>query len=330
MRPPEFWIRRDPVSRLLVAILSPLGWLYGSSVAWRAAHTNRYRSRLKVVCVGNLTAGGTGKTPTAMEIGRALIARGARPVFLSRGHGGRAKGPVFVAAGDAASIVGDEPLLLATIAPVIVSRDRAAGAKLAEKSGFDTIIMDDGHQNFSLHKDLSLIVIDAETRFGSERVLPAGPLREPVSEGIQRADAVILNGEASPAVLAQNTLPTIRAHLAPATDESWSGRRVVAFAGIGRPQKFFALLSSLGAQVIEARPFADHHRYTPSELAQLRATAHSTNATLVTTEKDLVRLPPDERHDILTLPVRITFDDRERFERLLDRLVPPGLPPQAQ
>lgn len=330
MRAPEFWIRRDPVSRLLGALLSPFGWFYGASVAWRAAHTDRYRSSLKVVCVGNLTTGGTGKTPVAMEIGRMLIARGARPVFLSRGHGGSTKGPVLVSDGDAASIVGDEPLLLLTIAPVIVSRDRAVGAKLAERSGFDTIIMDDGHQNFSLHKDLSLIVIDAETGFGNNRVLPAGPLREPVSQGIQRADAIILNGDGRPATLAQTALPTMRARLAPVTDEKWSGKRVIAFAGIGRPEKFFSLLSSLGAQVIQARSFADHHHNSQSEMTELRAEARASDAALVTTEKDLVRLRPDERHDILTLPVRIIFDDCERLERLLDRLVSPGLPPQAR
>ena len=330
MRPPEFWIRRDPVSRLLGALLSPFGWLYGTSVAWRAVHADRYRSSLKVVCIGNLTAGGTGKTPIAMEIGRALIARGARPVFLSRGHGGKAVRPVFVAAGDTASAVGDEPLLLATIAPVIVSRNRAAGAKLAEKSGFDTIVMDDGHQNFSLQKDLSLIVIDAETAFGNNRILPAGPLRESVIQGLQRADAIILNGKGSPAALSKNTLPTMRVSLEPATRENWSGRRVIAFAGIGRPQKFFLLLAELGAVVVEAQSYADHHNYTPSELAALRAKARAADAALVTTEKDFARLRQDQRQDILTLPVSIRFDDREELERLLDRLVSPGLPPQAQ
>jgi tetraacyldisaccharide 4'-kinase len=231
---------------------------------------------------------------------------------------------------DLATDVGDEPLLLAVIAPVIVSRDRAAGARFAEKNGFDTIIMDDGHQNFSLAKDLSLIVVDAETGFGNNRILPAGPLREPVVQGLKRADAVIIYGNGTPAALALNKLPAFRADLAPITDNSWTGRRVIAFAGIGRPQKFFSTLVSIGAQIVEAWPFGDHHTYTQTELAQLRDKASAVNATLVTTEKDFVRLTREEREGIVPLPVRVTFDDVEPLERLLDRLILRGLPPRAQ
>src|SRR5476651_581149 len=194
MRPPDFWTQHDLVSQLAVAVLTPLGWLHGAGVAFRATHTAQYRSSAKVVCIGNLTAGGAGKTPIAMEIARLLIARGARPVFLSRGYRGNREGPAFVAANDLATAVGDEPLLLASIAPVIISRNRAAGAKFAEKNGFDVIIMDDGHQNFSLAKDLSIVVVDAETGFGNNRMLPAGPLREPVAQGLKRADAIVING----------------------------------------------------------------------------------------------------------------------------------------
>ena len=167
MRPPDFWTRHDVVSQLAVMLLTPFGWLYGASVDYRVGHTESYRSSAKVVCVGNLTAGGTGKTPIAMEIARILIARGARPVFLTRGYGGRVRGPAFVGGDDRATHVGDEPVLLAGVAPVVVSRDRAAGAKLAEEHGFDVIIMDDGHQNFTLAKDLSFIVVDAESGFAN-------------------------------------------------------------------------------------------------------------------------------------------------------------------
>jgi tetraacyldisaccharide 4'-kinase len=330
MRPPEFWTRQDFFSRLVVALLAPFGWLYGASVVYRARHTVRYRPSAKVVCVGNLTVGGTGKTPIALEIARMLLERGARPVFLTRGYGGKVRGPAFVAADDRATLVGDEPLLLVSIAPVIISRDRAAGAKLAEESGFDTIIMDDGHQNFSLAKDLSLVVVDAETGFGNNWVLPAGPLREPVAQGLQRADAVIINGDGTPSEIARTTLPSIRARLAPIGDASWNGKRVVAFAGIGRPEKFFTSLAGTGANIIEARPYGDHHIYTQSEVARLKARAGAENAALVTTEKDYVRLTRAEREGIVCLPARITFDDPEPLDRLLDRLVRRGLPPRTQ
>lgn len=329
MHQPEFWNQKDFVSQLIVTLLSPLGQIYGASIAYRSAHTEPYRSTAKVVCVGNLTTGGTGKTPIAMEIARRLIARGSRPVFLTRGYGGRVRGPSFVAADDRASHVGDEPLLLATVAPVVVSRDRTAGAKLAEEHGFDVIIMDDGHQNFSLEKDLSLVVVDSEAGFGNNRVLPAGPLREPVAQGLSRADAVIINGNEIRPDFAEIALPTIRSRLAPTGDKSWSGKRAVAFAGIGRPEKFFRSLASLGAEIVDARPYGDHHTYTQSEIARLKARARAANARLVTTEKDYMRLTPAEREGIELVRVRAVFDDRAALDRLLDRLVQPGLPPQA-
>ena len=328
MRPPDFWTRRDFVSQLVVTLLTPLGWLYGYSVRYRASHAHPYQSAARVVCVGNLTAGGTGKTPIALAIARELIARGQRPVFLTRGYGGKIKGPAFVAADDRATHVGDEPLLLAAVAPVIVSADRAAGAKLAEEHGFDVIIMDDGHQNFSLAKDLSLIVVDAETGFGNNRVLPAGPLREPVAQGLARADAVIVSGIGDPP-LGDFAKPVIRARLVQDRSVVGPGIRVVAFAGIGRPAKFFASLATLGVHIVEQRPYGDHHVYTQSEIARLRARARAEAALLVTTEKDFVRLTPTEREGIVAVPVHSEFDDGAAMAGLLDRLAARGLPPKA-
>ena len=328
MRPPDFWTRRDFVSQLVVTLLTPLGWLYGYSVRYRASHAHPYQSAARVVCVGNLTAGGTGKTPIALAIARELIARGQRPVFLTRGYGGKIKGPAFVAADDRATHVGDEPLLLAAVAPVIVSADRAAGAKLAEEHGFDVIIMDDGHQNFSLAKDLSLIVVDAETGFGNNRVLPAGPLREPVAQGLARADAVIVSGTGNPP-LGDFAKPVIRARLVQDRSVVGPGIRVVAFAGIGRPAKFFASLATLGVHIVEQRPYGDHHVYTQSEIARLRARARAEAALLVTTEKDFVRLTPTEREGIVAVPVHSEFDDGAAMAGLLDRLAARGLPPKA-
>ena len=328
MRPPDFWTRRDLVSQLAVALLTPIGWLYGYSVRYRAQHAHPYQSAAKVVCVGNLTAGGTGKTPIALAIARALIARGKNPVFLTRGYGGKVKGPAFVAADDRATHVGDEPLLLAAVAPVIVSADRAAGARLAEEHGFDVIIMDDGHQNFSLAKDLSLIVVDAETGFGNNRVLPAGPLREPVAQGLARADAVIVSGTGNPP-LGDFAKPVVRVRLVQDKNALREGARVIAFAGIGRPAKFFAALAGMGVEIVEQRPYGDHHVYTQAEIARLKARARAEHALLVTTEKDFVRLTPAEREGIVAVPVHSAFDDQAAMDGLLDRLVARGLPPKA-
>jgi len=326
MRAPDFWTRTDLVSRLAGALLTPFGWLYGASVAYRASHSHPYQAACKVVCVGNLTAGGTGKTPIAITIAKALIARGAKPVFLTRGYGGSVRGPAFVTADDRSIHVGDEPLLLAAVAPVIVSADRAAGAKLADENGFDTIVMDDGLQNFSLMKDLSIMVVDAGDGFGNNRILPAGPLREAVVQGLRRTQTVILTGEGPVPPLPGFSGPVLRAKLVQ-TGPSLGTQRVVAFAGIGRPAKFFDTLSALGADVIEQRAFGDHHVYTQAEMARLKARARSENALLVTTEKDYVRLTPAERDGIVPLPVEAVFEDPAALSALLDRLTKRRVPP---
>jgi tetraacyldisaccharide 4'-kinase len=318
MRQPDFWRQEGGVARLTSAMLAPLGWAYGASVAYRARHARPYRSRAKVVCVGNLTAGGTGKTPIALEIARLLMARGIRTVFLTRGYGGRVPGPRFVTASDRSDAVGDESLLLASVAPAIVSRDRAAGARLADDQGFEVIVMDDGHQNFSLTKDLSLVVIGKG--FGNNRMLPAGPLREPVAQGLKRADAIIVNDPgASPL---NPSLPLVESQLIPTDDVPRLGDQVIAFAGIANPDRFFALLADLGANVVEERTFADHHAYSTAEITQLKSLARAKNAHLVTTEKDYVRLSPKEREGIEPLRVRAKFAQPEVIARLLDQIAP--------
>jgi tetraacyldisaccharide 4'-kinase len=201
---------------------------------------------------------------------------------------------------------------------------------LAERAGFDVIVMDDGHQNFSLDRDLSLVVVDGQTMFGNNRILPAGPLREPVAQGLARADAIIVNGKAGSLPSLPSRLNIIGARIIPLDQGSWAGRRVVAFAGIGQPQNFFATLARTGAQIVEALPFADHHIYRTSELAALQTKARDADAMLVTTEKDLARLGPAGRECIVSLPVRLAFDDSEALESLLDRIVPRVLPAQAQ
>ena len=310
MRAPDFW-RRDGAPAHLLA---PLGFFYGASVAWKRRRAQPLRVAAKVICVGNLTAGGSGKTPVAIAIAELL--KGQRVFFLTRGYGGRLAGPHRVEVGDSAADVGDEALLLARAAPTIVARDRALSAALAVRLGAEVIVMDDGHQNFSLHKDLSLLVVDGESGFGNGRVIPAGPLREPVAQGLARADAVIVMGAGDPLPHGFDG-PLLRARLV-AGQHDLAGRRVYAFAGIGRPGKFLATLREEGAGITGSRFFPDHHVFNVMELVAIRTQALAANALPVTTEKDLARLPPEQRTGIGVLPVRAVFEQPDALARLLD------------
>ena len=310
MRTPEFWQQRGPAALLL----APLGALYGANVAWKARHAAPYRTSARVICVGNLTAGGSGKTPVALAIGARLTARYEQVFFLTRGYGGTERGPAQVESGSSAVQMGDEALLLAPHAPTIVARNRAEGTAYAVAQGAEIIVMDDGHQNFTLAKDLSIVVVDGETGFGNGLMIPAGPLRESVAQGLARADAVVIMGDGDPG-LGDYKGPVLRAKLA-ADGQEFRGRRVFAFAGIGRPEKFVSSLKEAGAIVTGTQFFADHHPYRDGEIAALKAQAG--DAELVTTEKDLVRLADRDRAGIAVLPVHAQFDDELALDRLLD------------
>jgi tetraacyldisaccharide 4'-kinase len=310
MRAPEFRQRRGPTALLL----APLGTVYGASVAWKARHAKPYRAAARVICVGNLTAGGSGKTPVALALGARLKARGESVFFLTRGYGGAEHGPAQVQSDSSAARMGDEALLLARTAPTIVARDRAEGAAYAIARGANTIVMDDGHQNFTLAKDLSIVVVDGESGFGNGLMIPAGPLREPVAQGLSRTDAVVIMGHGDPDLGAYKG-PVLRARLF-ASGDAFRGRRVFAFAGIGRPEKFLASLEKAGAIVTGTQFFADHHPYRDAEIAALKARAG--DAELVTTEKDLVRLNAESRAGVTVLPVKACFDDEAALDRLLD------------
>lgn len=311
MRAPNFW----QSGGALAALLSPLGCLYGASVAFKARFANPTDSGLPVICVGNLTAGGSGKTPIAIAIAAALRARGRKPFFLTRGYGGSEQGPALVARAHSAAVMGDEALLLVRAAPTVVARNRAAGARLAAQKDADALVMDDGHQNFSLKKSLSLVVVDAQSGFGNGRMIPAGPLREPVARGLARADAVILVGDGEPD-LAGFAGPVLRAHLQ-ADAAALAGQSVFAFAGIGRPEKFVAALEAQGADVTGSCFFDDHHPYTEDEIAQLKAIAGETM--LVTTEKDFVRLSVAMREGIRAVKAVAAFEDAPALDALLDK-----------
>ena len=320
MQAPDFWAEDG----VLAALLAPLGAGYDLAGRLRRALVPPVSADIPVICVGNLVAGGAGKTPVVLALVEALAARGTAVHCLTRGYGGRAAGPRRVdAARDNAAEVGDEALLLARAAPSWVARDRAAGARSAIAAGAQVLVMDDGFQNPALAKDLSLVVVDGAYGFGNRRVMPAGPLRETVARGLARADAVVLLGRDKRNLDAAfgSGLPVLTAKIAPQPgSERLKGRKSLAFAGIGRPEKFFTTLAELGADLVETRAFPDHHPYGAAELRALRERARALGATLVTTEKDAVRLTPEQREGIDTLAVAVAWDDPAALQVLLDRL----------
>ncbi|MGH7076077.1 MAG: tetraacyldisaccharide 4'-kinase [Stellaceae bacterium] len=321
MSPPDFWSRPG----LVPSLLQPAAELFAAMGAARRAMIVPWQAPVPVICVGNLVLGGAGKTPVVASLARLLRASRRNPHILSRGYGGSAAGPLRVdpACQDAAE-VGDEPVLLAREAPVWVARDRAAGARAAVEAGADCLLLDDGFQNPSLIKNFSLLVIDGAYGLGNGRVVPAGPLREPAASGLGRADAIVVMGEDRANIAPRLTPPVFEARLAPVNGADFAGREVIAFAGIGRPEKFFATLADAGAKIVGRHAFSDHHRYRDAELHRLRDAAAAQGAVLVTTEKDRVRLPPAWQAAIASLEVRVAWHDEAMLMQHLERVFDHG------
>jgi tetraacyldisaccharide 4'-kinase len=300
-QPPKFW-QAAPGSSFRARLLAPLGALYHGEVQRRLQSGQAYKAACPVVCVGNATMGGVGKTPFVAWLGAALLARGYRPTILTRGYGGTAAGPLLVDSSHAPAEVGDEPLMLSADLPVVVAKDRGEGARFAAEAGAEVILMDDGLQNARLHKDLSLLLVDAATLFGNGEVFPAGPLRERPEAAMARAGAmVVMGGEPDavpqPLVELAGDKPLFTARFEIDRSAVPTGP-LLAFCGIGRPERFERSLLQAGANLVGFQTFADHHSFSAAELSRLRSEAEAKNARLVTTAKDHARLAQADRHGI--------------------------------
>lgn len=328
MRDPAFWWRP---AGLAAALLSPLGAIYGAVAGSRMAKAGR-RAGVPVICIGNLTLGGAGKTPAAILTAQILIDAGRKPFVLSRGYGGSLEGPVQVdPQRHRATEVGDEPLLLARAAPAVVARDRVAGAEAARTAGAGSIVMDDGFQSPNLHKDLSILVVDGRRGIGNARVFPAGPLRAPLDAQLRRAGAVLVigkgaAGDAVEAAARAHGLSVFHGRLEPdgAALSALKAKPVLAFAGIGDPEKFFATLSEAGLDVRAKASFPDHHRFSREEAGALVERSKREGLLLLTTEKDVARLSGDADSTALAgaaqvLPVRLTVAEQSEFRDLILR-----------
>jgi len=327
MKAPEFWNHRTgpEAKAALRTVLRPFGWLYAKAAAHRLETTDSLDPGVPVICVGNATLGGTGKTPVVAYLLQSMRRLGVEAHGLSRGYGGREKGPTAVDPDHTAVDVGDEPLLLRRHGPVWVAAGRDEGALTAVNNGARVIIMDDGHQNPLLEKTLSLLVVDAETGFGNGCVFPAGPLREDLGAALKRTDAVILMKPTLDYQISETLTEQLKgqlvipAYLAPKLNAPKG--KLFAFAGIGRPAKFFDSLKRAGANVVETEGYADHYKYKDEDIESLFLLASEMEAGLITTEKDYVRLPKGYRKGVQIWPVSVVFEDELTLRRLLHPII---------
>ena len=321
MHAPKFWQSDNVLARLL----DPIGQIVGAVTERKIKRAKPLRVGVPVICIGNLSVGGTGKTPVAAAVAARLRELGKNPAILMRGYGGKLKGPTKVdPSAHSYEDVGDEALLHTSTSPVWVSRNRALGALEAIKDGADALVMDDGHQHTTLAKDVSFVVVDGALGFGNGRITPAGPLREHIKPGLSRADAIVLMGEDTIGLSDRLSTyaPVLRAHIAPGPEwQKLKGRKVVAFAGIGTPEKFLQALTVVGARVVAFHPFDDHYGYADADIQTILDEAFSLDALPVTTPKDAVRLTPDQRQQVDVLSVYIQWQDRTALDPILGRVI---------
>ncbi len=303
MKTPKFWMKKGIISRLLL----PISSVYGAVTQWRLKSREPYRCGVKVICVGNITAGGVGKTPVAIAMAEKYLSEGKKVFFVTRGYKGKLKNILVDLSKHTPAETGDEARLLAATAPTVISPKRELGAQTAVEAGAEIIIMDDGFQNPGLYKDESWLVFDGETGIGNGRIIPAGPLRETLADGEKRADYILIMGEDKTGLAAQCSLPVYHGRLE-AQPFDLPNKNVSAFAGIGKPEKFYNTLRCLGYNVVLTKDFEDHHTYTAADLAELKKIAAARGAALVTTEKDYVKLSEAERADIHCLKVRAVIE----------------------
>lgn len=321
LTPPKFWEQSDSCPGRL---LEPLSWLYQGAAAFHHIFSNAVQAGVPVISVGNLVLGGAGKTPVTLALAQHLQAMGRIPHIISRGYGGTLKGPLQVEpARHSFHQVGDEPLLLAKTAPTWISKDRRAAVNPAIQAGADILLLDDAHQNYTLKKDFSFVVVDGMQGFGNGRVFPAGPLRQPLKSGLKNITALILisqNHDSLPETLPPPHYPVLHATIVPIDPKPCA---VLAFAGIGYPKKFHQTLVAAGYEIKDFAPFPDHHPYTEEDLRKLQIRARGERACLITTEKDAVRIPAICRQDVLVLPMRLAFEVEAALQSLLEPCLPP-------
>lgn len=309
MKTPRFWSNKNFISTLL----RPLGYLYAVATHFRVTHGKSQKVGRPVICIGNLTAGGTGKTPVAVSMAKLLQGQGKNPFFVSRGYGGTLKGILVDNKKHTAFEVGDEPLLLSRQAPVVINSNRYLAAQKALKSGAEIIIMDDGFQNPGLYKDLSFLVFDGGFGYGNGLAVPAGPLRENLHSGLKRANAIIIIGEDEHNLANEfMELPVFRGKIVPVNPQV-NNHEVIAFAGIGRPEKFYKSLNELGFNLVETLNFPDHHVYTKAELQKIITKAQKQGAVIFTTSKDFVKIPPQMHKFFHVLEIEIKWEDEEKL-----------------
>ncbi len=318
MKTPKWWSGRGFWSTALI----PVSIFYDMANTLRQAQVRTTRFNIPIICVGNLVAGGAGKTPTALYIGRRLKDKGVNAFYLSRGYGGRTNGPMLVnPKKHKATDVGDEPLLLAETLPTVVAADRAAGIQYAIIKGAKAIVMDDGFQNRAVYKNLALLVVDGMRGFGNGRLIPAGPLRERVKDGYKRAHAVLVLNRASTLPPLPKDRPAFFARTFAKNGNMFKGKKIFAFCGLAYPDKFFEMLGTTGTRLMGQEAFPDHYQYTPLDMRKLLLRSFTLDAVLVTTAKDFVRLPERYRESVAVLEMDMEFESPSIFDSVLEYIV---------